>query len=210
VSLFLYNVLFFTATALFCGLFVMIMEWQRIPVGTKSLLVGVHAFWWHPITVWIAWVRLYKQLPDWRECCCILFHDWGYWGCETMDGKDGIEHPQLGAEIADFFFGWEYYTFVLYHSRHLAKQHNELPSLLCWPDKFSMMFDPMWFYLLRAELSGEIAEYKQNAIKGGFVSPTCSDWEWLHWLRNRMAQMAKDESANFIRKPLCRHSIKSS
>lgn len=187
---------------LFVALFILALEWNRITVGTKSLLFGVHAFWWHPITVWIAWVRLYKEWPTWRECCCIVFHDWGYWGCETMDGPGGDDHPVFGAELASFLFGSEYHDFVLYHSRHLSARHEKIPSLLCWPDKYSMMWDPMWFYLIRASISGEIEEYHANAVKRGFIMPWTTKREWLHKLRNHLAEMSKEQISRLPPKAL--------
>ena len=68
--------------------------------GTKSLLFGVHQFIWHPVTVLIAWIWLYKRFPSWRELICMFVHDWGYWGKTNMDDEDGEKHPELGANIA--------------------------------------------------------------------------------------------------------------
>lgn len=181
--------------------FLLILEWDAIPVGTKSLLVGVHMFWWHPITVWIAWKRLYGQWPDWRTVICIWIHDWGYWGCRSMDGPDGMEHTTLGAEIATFLFGWEYEYLLKYHSRYLAIRDKLPPSMLCWPDKLSMMYDPNWFYLFRAKLSGEIREYHANAIKRGFIQKSDSYELWLNKLKAHLAIMAKNEAKNYIKKP---------
>ena len=47
-------------------------------------------------------------------------------------------------------------TLVLLHSRRYAKVHGLEPSKLCWADKLSIMYDPEWFYLLRARASGEL------------------------------------------------------
>src|SRR5688572_14675463 len=69
-------------------------------VGTKSLLFGVHQFLWHPLTVWLAYVRLYGRLPNWWQCIAIFCHDLGYWGRPNMDGKEGKQHPYGGAFIA--------------------------------------------------------------------------------------------------------------
>lgn len=54
--------------------------------GTKSLLFGVHQFIWHPLTVLLAWIKLYGW-PAWEELVCIIIHDWGYWGKSNMDGE---------------------------------------------------------------------------------------------------------------------------
>ena len=78
------------------------MHWPRwLPVGTRSLLFGVHQFALHPLFVLWAWRRLYGSLPrDWRVWVVILIHDWGYWGCKDMDGPEGKWHPWGGAKIA--------------------------------------------------------------------------------------------------------------
>jgi hypothetical protein len=66
--------------------------------GTKSVLFGVHAFWFHPITVALAWRWLYGRWPQWWQAIVILLHDTpGYWGCDDMDGECGRMHPELGA-----------------------------------------------------------------------------------------------------------------
>ena len=41
-------------------------------VGTKSLLFGVHQLLWHPLTVWLGWIKLYKKPPSFKEAVCIL------------------------------------------------------------------------------------------------------------------------------------------
>ena len=81
-------------------------------IGTKSLLFGAHAFWWHPAFVAMAWYKLYgwhyvtyktklspplvTSLRDWRLWLAFVVHDWGYWGCSDMDGKQGEWHPLVG------------------------------------------------------------------------------------------------------------------
>lgn len=183
-------------------------------VGTKSLLFGVHQFLWHPYTVYRAWVELYKTRPTWRETACIIIHDWGYWGSPNMDGEEGTRHPELGATIAGGFFGTDYEDLVLLHSRHYVKEANERiryadkafhlledidpatvevqPSKLCWADKLSILYDPKWWYLLRARLSGEIKEYRQNAARAGLIPLTASDSEWFDWIREKFVKLAKE------------------
>jgi hypothetical protein len=158
--------------------------------GTKSLLFGVHQFIWHPITVWLAWRRLYG-CPSWRECVCIVVHDWGYWGCAEMDGPCGSLHPKRGATIARNLFGEKYAQLVMWHSRSLARRFGTEPSKLCWPDKLSMIYDPQWFYLIRARLSGELAEYRENAARVGFVAITESDAVWHSQLVQKLEQTAE-------------------
>lgn len=69
--------------------------------GTKSLLFGVHQFLWHPLTVLLAWVYLYRSFPNPKELLCIFVHDWGYWGCPNMDGPEGERHPERAATHAE-------------------------------------------------------------------------------------------------------------
>jgi hypothetical protein len=146
-------------------------------LGTKSLLFGVHQVLWHPFTVWRAWRHLYGR-PTWRECVCIMIHDWGYFGCPEMDGPEGELHPLEGAAIAGFLFGPKYYDLVLLHSRHLANKMGLPPSKLCWADKLSMRFEPQWFYLLRARVTGEILEYRRKADASGFIPYLAPDKAW--------------------------------
>jgi hypothetical protein len=164
-------------------------------VGTKSLLVGVHQLLWHPITVYLAWCRLYGR-PTVRETICILVHDWGYWGSQDIDGHSGIDHPKVGSKIAGRLFGDYYRELVLLHSRHLAGKLGATPSKLCWADKASILFDPEWFYLLRARASGELAEYRENA--SWRVGIEESDRKWFKWLRADLAKTAVAEAKALV------------
>lgn len=168
-------------------------------VGTKSLLFGVHQFLWHPLTVALAWRRRYKKMPNFFESIAIFVHDWGYWGCADMDGPEGKKHPYRGADligpiICRFGATWtevlEYHWLVLGHSRWMADVCKSEPSALCNPDKESVLFDPRWFYLLRATLSGEIHEYKYQAIFSGKLSPSATNREWFDWFKGRVAARA--------------------
>ena len=166
--------------------------------GTKSLLFGVHQFAWHPLTVWIAWVRLYREIPGWRETISILIHDWGYWGAPEMDGPVGSDHPKLGARIAGQLFGPWYRDLCLYHSGDLSRRHGVEPSKLCWPDKFSMLYDPTPFYLFRARLSGELLEYRKRASDRAFVPLDAPDIVWHRALVNH-ARAKAEKRATEIR-----------
>jgi hypothetical protein len=190
----LMGLLYFAAFLTGFIVFVIVTTWDQIPVGTKSLLFGVHAFWWHPIPVWIAWRKLYKEWPDWRTVVCIWIHDLGYWGAETMDGADGVNHPEFGAELAHFLFGEDYYKLVLYHSRTIAQVEHELPSLLCWPDKYALQFDPLWFVTLRGKLSGETEEYQRDLTRQKIIRPLTSDYEMWRALRIRNCAQAQKAS----------------
>lgn len=154
-------------------------------VGTKSLLFGVHQFLWHPFTVFLAWIKLYG-FPSWKEIICIFIHDWGYWGKPNMDGYEGKKHPIPGALLAKKWFGIEYFNLCLRHSRTTCRQLNLEPSKLCWADKLSIQYDPSWFYLLRAILSGEIKEYRKRAAEAGYIPLNISHWEWLKWAKGWM------------------------
>jgi hypothetical protein len=181
-------------------------------VGTKSVLYGVHQFIWHPVTVLLAWIELYG-LPNWKETVCIFIHDWGYWGCSNMDGNDGENHPELGANIAHMLLdterwetlletetrsaGWktlnkseEYYKLCLFHSRGTAKKYKAEPSKLCWADKLSIKYDPWFLYLPRAILSGEIKEYRKRADDFGELKFDKSNRDWYNWSHERMIRKA--------------------
>ena len=182
---------------------------MKIKTGTKSVLWGVHAFWWHPLMVAMAWVKLFGWPWDPRVWMAFFVHDLGYWGCPNMDGPEGKKHPEVGARIMHVFdgyrteyckvtnpskqqfsdlldaggryvIGWragnsdvvyklkrkirstKWQDFSLYHSRSVAKEAGRLVSKLCMADKLAVCFDPYWFYMLRATLSGEITEYLEN------------------------------------------------
>lgn len=133
-------------------------------VGTKSLLFGVHAFWLHPFFVLWAWIKLHGFPFDPRIWVAILVHDWGYWGCENMDGVDGKQHPRLGGKIMGTLFGPRWGRFTQYHSRSLARLDGEPESRLCAPDKLASALMPMWLFILMSHWTGEIYEYMNEAV----------------------------------------------
>jgi hypothetical protein len=167
-------------------------------IGTRSLLFGVHQFLWHPITVFLAWHYLYGW-PTWKECVCIVCHDWGYWGSPNMDGPEGEDHPRRSALIVAqlFGFGYEHYL-VLLHSRHFAKRTHNRPSKLCFADKLSIAYDPNWFYLLRAQLSGEIREYRKMSSDSGFVPAEEPDWVWLIFAKETYIKLGLSMDADSV------------
>ena len=182
--------------------------------GTKSLLFGVHQFLWHPVTVWLAWVYLFRELPNWRECVCILIHDWGYWGKQNMDSLGGEDHPIWAARWAlqyldDPAIDWDpwsgelfdtrYHDLCLYHSRHFAKTAGKEPSKLCWADKCSVIFDPWWLYLPRAWLSGELDEYRRlSAARADGVPYAAPHLTWYRWLREILIKLGKSQRADAV------------
>jgi hypothetical protein len=167
--------------------------------GTKSVLWGVHAFWFHWITVWLAWFELYG-LPSFWETVAIVLHDIGYINKKAMDDADGELHPVVGAQIIQklrYFFGGtrqqanELARLVAFHSRYLAARYNQPPSKLCWADKLSLKYDPAFFYLFRASLSGEIKEYRLNGLD--YVPASASNRVWFKWLRAKCIDVARQQ-----------------
>lgn len=72
------------------------------------------------------------------------------------------------------------------HSRSFAAKHGMKVSKLSRADKVSVIFDPDWFYLLRAKASMEIWEYTRNAsVTIGYGT---SPETWLHWYKNQVAE----------------------
>lgn len=161
-------------------------------IGTRSILFGVHAFWWHPIVVLLAWLRLYKSFPTWWQLIAIFCHDLGYWNLPNIDGEEGKNHPWRGAAIAGNLVrfltgaGWNTYIFSLLHSRDAAARLEIPVSELYAADKYAVWFEPAWFYLLRARLSGEIHEFRQHAIDTGHLPAGATDREWFNFYRNNV------------------------
>lgn len=158
--------------------------------GTRSLLFGVHQFIWHPITVLLAWKKLYGCRPSLQEAACIFVHDWGYWGCEDMDEGKGIRHPAFGAwMMRKAFKSRTMQNMVLFHSRHYAKRHGAIPSPLCWADKLSLSYERWWTYIPRAWLSGELREYRLLSAKHG-MPLGASNREWFSWIQDEYQRAA--------------------
>lgn len=163
-------------------------------VGTKSILFGVHAFWWHWLPVTLAWRKLQKRWPTWWEFVAIFCHDLGYIFKPNMDGPEGETHPEIGAElvwtIVNFFVphrASEAWRLALHHSRFYAARDDSEPSALCWADKLSVHFEPVWWYLLRAHLSGEVHEYVHNAPLWVQINSRV----WLDWYRKKAADVVE-------------------
>jgi hypothetical protein len=161
---------------------------KAMKVGTKSVLFGVHAFWWHPITVALAWRRYHGQWPKHAtEWAAIFCHDLGYWGMPNMDGPEGKEHPWRGGYLAARLFKKVPDQIAVMahcwgHSRSFAKAHRFMLSPLCVPDKICVVYDPIWFYVLRATLSGEIHEFVANAPAPVRVNR----FLWYRWYRSEV------------------------
>jgi hypothetical protein len=163
-------------------------------IGTRSLLFGVHQFVIHPIVVLIAWIKLYG-MPSWKEFICIVIHDWGYWGAPNMDGIEGELHPELAANIAKKWLGEEYHELCLYHSRHYARYAGKEPSKLCWADKLSIKYEPWWFYIPRALVTGELKEYREKAKQSGYILPSATNREWYRWAQKYMIEQGLNQKS---------------
>jgi hypothetical protein len=119
-----------------------------------------------------------------------------------MDGHEGHNHPQYGADLAHYYLdtpmcehdmsdkAWEYFMLCLLHSRGIAKILSAQPSRLCWADKLSIYYDPWFLYLPRAILSGEIIEYRRRADEFGEIKADRPHIDWYWWSHDRMIRKA--------------------
>jgi len=133
-------------------------------IGTKTLLFGNHQFLIHPFFVWLAWVKVYRRLPNWKESICILIHDWGYWGKPNIDGPEGEGHPLWATLWAKKYLdsgnlnGYSY--LCAFHSSTIAKRYDTSVSRLCLPDKVGVALMPICLLVLLGKLTGETREYR--------------------------------------------------
>ena len=165
--------------------------------GTKSLLFGVHQIFYHPLSVYLAWLELYG-FPNLKETICIVIHDWGYFGKENIDGPEGETHPEWAAKWAHKYLDcgdFRYHDLCLYHSRTTAAKYNVTPSKLCWSDKLSCKYDPWWFYIARGMLTGEIKEYRTNAARLGETPIECPHKTWYKQAREKQMKRAYERDA---------------
>lgn len=184
-----------------------------LSVGTKSVLFGAHAFWWHPFLVLRAWFHLYRRRPSLAQIVAIFLHDLGYVGCRDMDGLQGFWHPARSAVLFARVAGivpqrwlprslrmpWHEFQLrvteeILGHSRRYCRGRTDLVSKLCWPDKLSLHYECGWFYLLRVGLTGELREYRRNS-EG--VSSGMPNRVWFRWLAAGEYMRAVKESERF-------------
>lgn len=83
---------------------------KALPIGTKSVLFGVHNPLIHSLFLATAWIRLYgfrspkdihlnRKIAIWEPglWACFILHDLGYIGKPDMDGPKGEQHIELGA-----------------------------------------------------------------------------------------------------------------
>lgn len=84
----------------------------------------------------------------------------------------------------------KWYNFTLYHSRFYAKTHQVLPSRLCIADKLSIAYEPWWFYLIRAEATGEIKEFMHDYLKRNPEIYILNTSQWLNKVKLDMYKYA--------------------
>lgn len=180
---------------------------MKMTRGTKSVLFGVHQFLWHPLTVGFAWRKLYGCWPNFYQWIAVFCHDIGYLGKHAMDSPSGQTHPEFGAKVARRLaylaarlrgikkenaeaIADSVGQLSLFHSTHYAQQQGQPVSALYLPDKACVLIEPVWFYLLRAWLSGEIHEYvdRQNHDRWLRGETKLTSREWLLWYRSRIQQ----------------------
>ena len=85
--------------------------------------------------------------------------------------------------------GTNWFSFCLYHSRYLAKSYGVDPSKLCFADKMSFPYTPMWLYLPMTTATGEINEYLKNAQKADSQHWTPTGFDKVKWWKQLAAYM---------------------
>lgn len=165
-------------------------------IGTKSLLFGAHQFILHPIFVFIGWWKLYGFPYDPRLWIVFIIHDWGYWGCPNMDGKEGKEHPYWAGDFMTRWFGPKWGRLCWFHSRSTAKRHYQDPSKLCAADKMVTSLTPAWLYLPLVRATGELEEY-MGQWNGSFVtdSENLTPEQWFELLGKRTRAWAEKNAS---------------
>jgi len=180
-------------------------------LGTKSLLFGAHQFLIHPFFVAWAYLKLYGW-PKYNKLqllvACIV-HDWGYWGCDDLDGPQGRLHPFTGAKIMHRLFDrkgtayWDgecfWYEFMLCHSRTLARNRNAIPSRLCYADKLATVLMPSWLWVVSCSLSGE-SEYFRTSPHVMLADPKLTPFQWIEKAKQHTRDWFK---LNFTSRCLC-------
>lgn len=166
----------------------------KMKVGTKSILFGVHQFVIHPLFVFLGWLVVYRKFPRPHEIVAIIIHDWGYWGCSDVDGKEGEAHPRRTNMLLPYLFApGEFRCKILLevagHSRFNAKAEGIVLSRLFRADKMATSLYPRWLYLLLGNLSGEIKEYISHGDAKYSDVPKASKGQ-VQWLIETQAHLA--------------------
>jgi hypothetical protein len=131
--------------------------------GTKSLIAGAHCLLLHPVTVAVAWGRLFGFPWDPRIWASCYLHDIGYIGRDELEGPGGEEHVVLGARIAGWLFGPKWARECYLHSRYWSRRMGLPVSRLCLADKLAFAMMPAWLYIPMARWTGELAEYMERS-----------------------------------------------
>jgi hypothetical protein len=187
-------------------------------LGTRSVLYGYHAFWFHPWTVAIGWWKLYRlrrvrigtvaktgalgvtlavpvyaSLLNYRLWLAFFLHDLGYWGKPNMDGAEGETHPEWAAKKMRGWFGESWGTLCLYHSRFYAKRDNAKVSALCYADKLAITFYPEWLMVRLVSWTGEVKEYMKDAKRlNEMDAPPPSVLEWFRGVKRYVIEWVEE------------------
>lgn len=109
--------------------------------GTITVIFGCHSPI-HSLLVLIAWIKLYRQPPNWWQIICILLHDIGHWGKNYLDNyEEKKQHSNLGAKIAKQLFGQKGYDLIVGHNLYNGTTKSKLHD----PDKYSWAIAPTWW-----------------------------------------------------------------
>ncbi len=148
-------------------------------VGTKSILFGVHNLVIHPVSVALAWWKLYGFPWDPRLWCAFIVHDLGYWGRSAMESVESETHVELGANLMMSLFGARWGEFCRRHSRYYARSRGLAISRLCVADKLAFALTPAWLYLPLARASGELSEYIARSKERQAGDSSFAPDEWV-------------------------------
>lgn len=125
-----------------------------ISEGTLSWLFGFHSII-HSFFVYLAWIKLYKKLPSFKETICILLHDIGYCGMNYITNQNHEGHEILGAKIAEKLFGKKEYD--------LCINHRVFGKKLEMPDEYSHVIMPL--FLVKIEHIAENSNKLMSALE---------------------------------------------
>ncbi len=150
-------------------------------VGTKSVLFGIHHWWWHFYFCVRAWRWLYGRWPRLSEGVAIFLHDFGLIGCDSLTSSDASNHPLRVQSLVHVLAGYRAGHLVLQHSRGCCSQWGMSPSMLCWA---GLLAEALWLeespqtFLNRAGRSGELEEFREisHATRVWPLASTDTDW----------------------------------
>ncbi len=127
----------------------------------------------HPV----AGAHLAGEVARWIEDIGLAFrHPWR----SLTDRGFGFERYLRGINRRA-----EVYRLCIGHSRYYAAKFNVPLSPLFRADKACIFFDPQWFYLLRADASGELVEFMRNSKLGPHTTPE----QWFDWYRLKVKNL---------------------